>query len=257
MARIIDAMSTYDRIGVGYTDVRRPDPRIAAQIHAALGPAQSIINVGAGSGAYEPTDRAVTAVEPSARMTAQRTHTIPVVQASAEELPFDDNRFDAALASLTIHHWTNRKAGLRELMRVARDRIVIFTWEPKSPPFWLMQDYLPEFFVEDLERFSTQEIADVLGDIKVIEVPVPHDCTDGFLGAYWRRPEAYLDPAVRRGISSFADGHFSAGLQRLSDDLQSGRWVQKYGHLQALDSIDVGYRLIVAELNSYPLPPEI
>ncbi len=240
-------MSNYDRIGLGYAQVRQPDPRIAARIHRALGEAQSIVNVGAGTGSYEPSDRMVTAVEPSQAMIDQRAPgLVPAVQASAENLPFEDSSFDAALAMLTIHHWSDRKAGLRELVRVARDRVVIFTWDPAGPALWLTQDYLPEFLTEDRARFCLKEIEEVLGDIQVIEVPVPHDCTDGFLGAYWRRPEAYLDPAVRRGISSFADRDFP-GLRRLQADLESSLWHRKYGHLLSLTEMDLGYRVVVAD----------
>jgi SAM-dependent methyltransferase len=239
----------YDRIGVGYSAYRRPDPRIAARIADALGPARSIVNVGAGAGSYELADRAVVAVEPSAEMVRQRpAAAAPAVRASAGRLPFRARAFDAAMAVLTIHHWPDWRAGVGEMRRVARGRVVILTWDPDHPGFWLVQDYFPEILEIDriiLPRLA--EIERVLGPCEVRPVPVPADCSDGFLGAYWRRPEVYLDAGARGAISSFAKIRtLDAGLDRLRADLADGTWQRRHGSLLALPEIDIGYRLVVA-----------
>lgn len=240
----------YDQIGATYAATRRPDPRIAVAIIRALGQAATIVNVGAGAGAYEPTDRRVVAVEPSSQMIRQRPRgTAPVIQALAEALPFRDDSFDAALASLTLHHWTDWRRGLDELRRVAA-RLVIFAFEPGDiSSFWLTNAYFPELV--DLDRERCPSIADLvhhLGACRVEPIPIPHDCVDGFLAAYWRRPEAYLDPHVRAGMSAFAllDEHIVArGLARLEADLESGGWDRRFGDLRELDALDVCYRLLV------------
>jgi SAM-dependent methyltransferase len=242
----------YDRIGRGYTGTRRPDSRIAAVIAAALGDARTLVNIGAGAGAYEPGDRRVVAVEPSRTMIAQRpSHAAPCIQGVAERLPFRDRSVDASLAILTIHHWTNQAAGLRELRRVARRRVVVLTWDPEAPDFWLTAEYFPEILDLDRPRFApVAALAQHLGTIRAIPIPIPHDCQDGFLGAFWRRPEAYLDPAVRGGISCFtqiAPEPLRRGLLRLAGDLQSGQWQARHGHLRRRESLDLGYRLVVAE----------
>ncbi len=239
----------YDVIGVDYDRLRRPDPRIAAQIGAALDGMGSVLNVGAGAGSYEPCDRRVLAVEPARTMIAQRPPAAaPVVQASAIALPVRDGAFDAALAVLTVHHWPDQARGVRELARVARRRVVILTWTPDGPPFWLI-DYLPEILVADLDIFPTLDWYErVLGPVTVTPVPIAHDCADGFLCAYWRRPAAYLDPAVRGAISSFAKlADPGAGLARLKRDLDSGAWQDRYGPLLEQTNVDLGYRLVVAE----------
>ena len=242
----------YDRIGAGYTTTRRADPRIAARIHAALGDARTVVNVGAGTGNYEPTDRDVTAVEPSETMIAQRPPgAAPVVRASAEALPFADHSFDAAMAVLSDHHWRDRPAGLRELRRVAR-RVVVFTFDPAYvDALWLVPGYLPGF--RSLPGMTLGEIAACLGGVDVEPVPVPHDCADGFMGAWWRRPDAYLDPRVRASISVFArlsPGEVEDCVARLGEDLASGAWRARHGDLLALDELDLGYRLLVAPRSS-------
>ncbi len=242
------APALYDAIGRGYARLRREDPRLAARIHAALGDARTVVNVGAGAGSYEPADRRVVAVEPSAVMVRQRRPgSAPVVRASAVDLPFADARFDAAMAILTIHHWPDWRRGLREMRRVAR-RVVLLTWDPASPGFWLVQEYFPEIVEEDRAIFTgMDEIAEVLGDVSVEPVPVPADCVDGFLGAYWRRPEAYLDPGVRAAISAFAKMRDPApALARLAADLADGTWHARWGHLLDRDELEIGYRLVVA-----------
>lgn len=250
-------MSTaYDAIGRGYATRRRPDPRIATAIHLALGDARSVVNVGAGAGSYEPTDRPVIAVEPSREMIGQRPPgAAPVLQAAAEALPFRDRAFDAALAVLTLHHWHDRAAGLAELLRVARRRVVIVNWDPvKRDAFWLTREYIPALVELDAVLFPTAaELAMALGPLHVTPLAVPHDCVDGFLGAYWRRPEAYLDAGVRGAMSTFgrlepdAARSVAQGLAGLAEDLASGRWEARFGHLRALRELDLGYRLLVAE----------
>jgi SAM-dependent methyltransferase len=242
----------YDRIGVGYTTTRRPDPRLAARIHAALGDARTIVNVGAGTGSYEPAGRDVTAVEPSETMIAQRPPgAAPVVRASAEALPFADHSFDAAMAVLSDHHWADRPAGLGELRRVAR-RAVVLTYDPAyADALWLVPEYLPGF--RSLPAMSIDEIAACLGGAQSEIVPVPADCADGFLGAWWRRPEAYLDPRVRAGISVFArlaPAEVDDCVARLRADLASGAWHARHADLLDLDELDLGYRLLVAPATS-------
>ena len=242
-------MSTvYDTIGVVYGDLRKPDPRIAAKIHRALGGAKRVLNVGAGAGNYEPADRDLIAVEPSAEMIRQRPKgSARVIQASAEELPFADKSFDAVMASLTVHHWTDKAKGMAEMRRVSRGPIVIFTFDPAFRSCWLT-DYFPEIVtMDDAQMPKMSDYDGWLGSASVSGVPIPHDCTDGFLYAYWRRPHAYLDPHIRKGISTFwKTKTVDAGIQRLSDDLESGQWKRRYGDLLHLDEIDCGYRLIVA-----------
>jgi SAM-dependent methyltransferase len=244
--------AAYDTIGVGYASARRPDARIATQIAEALGDARRVVNVGAGTGSYEPTDRIVVAVEPSEVMLAQRDEgAAPVVRGLAEALPFTDGAFDAAMGVLTVHHWTDLDAGLAELCRVAPRRVVLGFDEPQSSSFWLVSDYFPETgAIESARAPQLEQLVDGLGATRVEVVPVPHDCTDGFAGAYWRRPEAYLDPAVRAGISSLAamdDAVLEPGLSRLRADLDSGAWHDRHADLLGLDEIDLGYRLIITD----------
>ena len=244
----------YDTIGVGYRTLRRPDPRIAAAIVNALGPAASVVNVGAGAGSYEPDDRRVVAVEPSREMIRQRpAGAAPVVQASATALPFRAGAFDTALAVLTVHHWPDRAQGLSELRRVARDRVVLLTWAPDAAGFWLVEDYFPELVAIDRALFPPpDELRGTLGPIEVHPLPIPHDCTDGFLGAYWRRPQAYLDAAVRGAISTFSKlGDVEPGLARLRNDLENGTWTRRHGPLLTRSELDLGYRLVIAQT---PLP---
>lgn len=255
----MSASILYDDIGRGYARQRRSDPRIAAQLRAALGDAPSVLNVGAGAGSYEPDDRTVVAVEPSAVMLAQRPPgSAPAVRARAEALPFADRAFAAVLAVLTLHHWADRAAGLAECARVARKRVVLLTWDAASDGFWLVQDYFPEFLEIDRQRFPAMEAyARMFGPgarVEVLPVPIPRNCVDGMLGAYWARPEAYLDAQVRAGISSFAHPGAEQGLERLASDLASGAWHERHGHLLQLDELDLGYRLVVAHLPDAAVP---
>ncbi|MEM7412135.1 MAG: class I SAM-dependent methyltransferase [Myxococcota bacterium] len=241
-------MARYDTIGQGYAQARRSDPRLAARILAALGDCRSVVNVGAGTGSYEPVDRSVLAVEPSPVMIRQRAPSAaPVVQAAASHLPFRDAAFDGSLAILTLHHWTDLDRGLQELSRAARKRTVILTYDNDAEGFWLTE-YFPQIRALDAVSMpSIERIRKQLGRAEVFDVPVPVDCTDGFLGAYWCRPEAYLRPEVRAGISVFASlDEPEAGLARLRDDLASGAWEQQYGWVRGRSELDVGYRLLVA-----------
>lgn len=238
----------YDTIGVGYSNLRKPDRRIADAIYGALADAKTVVNVGAGTGSYEPRDRQVVAVEPSITMIRQRPPgSAAVVQGIASALPFRDDSFDASLAILTIHHWEDRQTGIRELQRTARDRVVIFTWDPTFPGFWLT-DYLPEIMDIDRPIFpDLEEFESLLGPLEVIDVPIPHDCTDGFMCAYWRRPEAYLDPSVRTAISTFPKiRNVQERLGKLEKDLCTGAWTDRYAEIAGRRELDCGYRLLVA-----------
>jgi SAM-dependent methyltransferase len=238
----------YDRIGVNYSELRKPDPRIAALINRALGNAKTVLNVGAGAGSYEPADRQITAIEPSIEMIQQRpASATSVVQGRAEDLPFGGHSFDASMAILTVHHWSDQAKGLKEMRRVTRGPIVILTYDPSFRGFWLA-DYIPALIA--LDEAQMPRLTDYehwLGPVSISPVPIPHDCTDGFLCAYWQRPAAYLDPRIRAAISSFwAVGDVSEALNRLERDLQSGAWAERYSELLGLDACDCGYRLVVA-----------
>ncbi|MEI2731016.1 MAG: class I SAM-dependent methyltransferase [Dermatophilaceae bacterium] len=228
----------YEATGSDYGYRRRTDPRIATLVWEALGPAESVVNVGAGAGSYEPADRAVTAVEPSASMRAQRgAHLSPAVAATAEDLPFPDDTFDAAMAIVTVHQWTNWRRGVAEMCRVARGPVVILTFDPLEMSSWWLNDYVPELFVAEAARYPTiEQLRDALGGAtRVVVVPIPLDCVDGFTEAFYGRPEAFLDPAVRAAQSAwqFADpAALTSGLSRLSHDLADGTWDAAYGHLR-------------------------
>jgi SAM-dependent methyltransferase len=246
--------ANYDQIGLGYSEIRRPDPRLAAQITAALGDAHTVLNVGAGTGSYEPSDRQVVAVEPSAEMIAQRPlGSAPVVRAEAESLPFQNDSFDVALAILTIHHWRDVAAGLAELRRVARDRVVLLTVDPEAlRELWMNRDYWPEMIELESRRMpSMSELEANLSALTSMTMAVPRDCSDGFASAYWGRPEKILDPVVRQASSNWHEVSTETtnrGLGQLQKDLESGAWDRRYGYLRARDSLDVGLRLVVAEL---------
>ncbi len=245
--------AVYDAIGCGYAVTRQPDPRIARAIREALGETRTVLNVGAGTGSYEPAALRVVAVEPSLEMLRQRpAGAVQAIQAVAEYLPFPDASFDAALAVLTVHHWQDRAAGLTELCRVVRQRVVMLTWDPACrDAFWLTTQYVPEIVDFDVPRFpSIEELARYLGTVEARPLPIPHDCQDGFLGAFWRRPEAYLDPHIRCAMSGFtqlAPQVVQAGLAQLAADLRSGRWDEQFGWLRRQESLDLGYRLIIAQ----------
>jgi SAM-dependent methyltransferase len=241
----------YDTIGLGYREYRRPDPRLAEAIGRALNRNESVVNVGAGAGSYEPSDRPVVAVEPATAMIRQRpAGSAPVVQASASDLPFRDDSFAAALAVLTVHHWQDRTRGLSELARVARRRVVVVTWDPSSSSFWLIEDYFPEIVQMDRRIFPTiRDFRQALGRVEVLPFLIPHDCVDGFLGAYWRRPRAYLDARVRAAISALAKlgpRQLESGLERLRQDLDDGAWERRHADLLEQTELDLGYRIVIA-----------
>jgi ubiquinone/menaquinone biosynthesis C-methylase UbiE len=244
--------AAYDRIGVGYSRNRQADPRIAARIEAALGDARTVLNVGAGAGSYEPTDREVTAVEPSTEMISQRPPgAAPVVQASAEELPFGDDSFDAAMAVITVHHWADFGAGLTEMRRVATQRVVLLTIDPDvTARVWIVHDYFPEAEAMDRRIMPTvEQLSAKLPGASVETVPAPSRCRDGFTIALWDRPELLLDPDVRRSSSIWyrmPAGATERGLERLRGDLESGRWDERYGHLRTAPELDIGLRLLIA-----------
>ena len=238
----------YDRLGVGYATGRRAEPTWQAALDQALGDATTVLNVGAGTGSYEPPDRTVLAVEPSRAMVAQRPPgAAPVLRALAEQLPIGDQRFDVAMALVTLHHWSDWRQGLRELLRVAR-RVVVLHFDPVvHTGFWLVRDYLPELAEVWQGVPSAHDVAELLGAAQVRELPVPWDCVDGFLPAYWRRPAAYLDPQVRRsmsGLQLLPPDVLARGVAALHADLEDGSWHRRHADLRGEPALDVGWRLI-------------
>jgi len=245
----------YDRMGVGYTAVRCADPRIEARIHAALGDARVVLNVGAGAGSYEPRDREVVAVEPSPVMIAQRpADVVPAIQGVAEALPLEDDSVDATMGVFTMHHWDDVERGLAEVLRVTRDRLAFITLDlGVTADMWLCRDYLPEIVEHDRRVFPTfEQLEALLPNLRVEPLPVPAGCTDGFCIALWDRPEAHLDPGVRRSSSiwhQLPEDVTARGLGRLRRDLASGEWDRRHGELRSRQELDVGLRLVTAELH--------
>lgn len=236
----------YDTIGLNYANLRKPDVRIAQRIETALGDATSVLNVGAGAGSYEPANRKVTAVEPSVEMIRQRpVSNATVVQGSAEDLPYDDDAFEASMAVLTVHHWSDQAKGVAEMRRVTRGKVVFLTYDPSFRAFWLI-DYFPALVTLDEGQMPPMEnYGKWLGPVEVSPVPIPHDCSDGFLAGYWRRPAAYLDERVRAAMSSFWKlDNVSEGLRKLEADLKSGAWEERHADLLDLEELDCGYRLV-------------
>jgi SAM-dependent methyltransferase len=248
----MDTRPAYDVMGVGYSATRREDPRIARAIWDALGDATSVANIGAGTGTYEPRDRQVIAIEPSDVMRAQRPPaSAPAIRGTAERIPLEDSSVDAAMAVLTDQHWRDRALGLAEMRRIARHRVVALTFDERPrETFWLTRDYLTEYTSLRGGRDPNLYELAVGGTAAIRPVPVPHDCVDGFALAFWRRPGAYLDPAVRAGISVFhlLDAtHVESAMDRLADDLASGAWAERNQELLELDELDLGLRLVVWE----------
>nr|WP_042194184.1 class I SAM-dependent methyltransferase [Kibdelosporangium sp. MJ126-NF4]CEL21148.1 transcriptional regulator, MerR family [Kibdelosporangium sp. MJ126-NF4]CTQ96287.1 transcriptional regulator, MerR family [Kibdelosporangium sp. MJ126-NF4] len=247
-------MVLYDSIGVGYTTARRTDPRWMSAIRAALGDARTVLDVGAGAGSYEPADRTVYAVEPSAEMVAQRgADAAPVVRAVAEALPVRDNAVEAVLAVLTVHHWSDWRRGVAELRRVAPHRVVLAYDTRLHAEFWFVREYVPQIAELELSRPSAPDIAAELGADSVIALPLPWDFTDGVFPAYWRRPESYL--TVRDTCSALAQAPRAAverGLAMLRSDLADGTWHDNHRDLLELGEYDAGFRLIVSRENSGP-----
>jgi SAM-dependent methyltransferase len=242
----------YEQHGRTYARHRRPDPRIAARIDAALGDARTVLNVGAGTGSYEPEDRWVLAVEPSATMRAQRpADAAPAIAASAEALPLDDDAVEAAMACVTIHHWQSPESGLAELRRVARGPVVVFTFELDALPEWQL-DFLADGLALERPRFPAIDAVAVAlgGRTRVERIPTPGDCVDGFFEAFWRRPEALIDPAVRGAQSMWAlldPGVEERIVARLAAALESGAWDAEHGYLREQDSFDGALRLVISE----------
>jgi len=247
-------MARYDTIGHGYSKTRREDPRFRALIHAALGDARSVVNVGAGAGAYEPRDRYVIAIEPSDVMVAQRPVDLaPAIKASAGNIPLRDRSVDAAMAIVSVHHWDEeREQGVRELRRVARGPVVILTYDATvSGAMWLMADYLPEVAEMDRQIFPPPEqLAKWLGgEVRIDTIPMPRDTLDWMLGSFWAHPERVLDARARAATSGFArmsSDVVERVVSAVYRDLADGLWDRRYGHLRSLDALDVGLRLVVA-----------
>jgi SAM-dependent methyltransferase len=245
---------SYDELGVGYAKVRRPDPRIAARIDEALGAARTVVNVGAGTGSYEPAGREVTAVEPSATMIAQRPPgAAPVVQASAEELPFEDDSFDAAMAVLTVHHWSDLDGGLGELRRVTRDRILAVTFDPAFlADLWIVRDYFPGMLgLKRRTSITSEGLVERLPAARSAPIPVPRDCADHFFAALWARPEMLFDDEVVRPMwvwQRISEEERRSGRERLAADLESGAWRERHRELLEREELDVGLRLVVSDL---------
>jgi SAM-dependent methyltransferase len=244
----------YDRMGVEYSGVRRAEPRFETAIWGALGDARSVLNVGAGTGSYEPPDRQVVAVEPSPVMIAQRPPgAAPAIQGVAESLPLADGSVDATMGVFTMQHWDDVDRGLAEVLRVTRRRVVLLTLDVEvTAEMWLCRDYLPEIIEHDSQTFPTiVHLEDALPEVSVEAIPCPAGCADGFCIALWDRPEAFLDPDVRRASSIWhllPDAVVQPALEQLRRDLESGEWDRRYGDLRALASLDIGLRLVVATL---------
>jgi hypothetical protein len=243
----------YDAGGGGYAAARRTDPRIAALVHAALGQARTVLNVGAGTGSYEPEDRDVIAVEPSASMRSQRpAHLGPAIDATAEHLPFADASFDAAMAMVTVHQWADADQGLRELRRVSRGPVVVLTFDGDALDLLWLADYVPELITAERRRYpAIWHITEVLGGASTVTpVPVPADCVDGFTEAYFARPERFLDPAVRQSQSAWGfveEAAIDRSITRLRADLDSGAWDRRYGTLRTQPEFTGSLRLITAQ----------
>lgn len=246
---------THEQLAHEHPRPRLADPRIVRQIHEALGDARSVANVGAGPAEYEPVDRWVLAIEPAEHRIIRRTHGLTTpISGHAESLPIPSSSVDAAMACLTLHQWADWRIGVQELRRVARKRVVIFTYDPAyADRFWLLRDYLPELGYLYSRRFPPIEQQRVAtGDeVKVATVAIPHDCDNGLLAAHWRRPRAYQDKQVRAGIPTFqlpGAVRLLDGLEKLAEDLETGRWQQRNRELLSLEQLDLGYRLLVTEL---------
>jgi SAM-dependent methyltransferase len=246
--------AAYDELGVNYTDFRRPEPRIAARIWAALGDAASVVNVGAGAGSYEPSDRQTIAVEPSPLMIAKRPPGAgPAIRGVAEALPLDDKCVDAAMGTLTIHHWNDLGSGLAEMRRVARKRIVLLTIDAeKNSEIWTLSEYFPTAAQAEREKMPAMQALEAKLPRATIEVvPAPSRCRDEFTSALWDRPELFLEPETLRASSlwhQLSPETIRSGQERLRADLASGRWDEAHGHLRTLPELDIGLRLVCEEL---------
>lgn len=243
----------YEQIGRTYGNTRKPDPRIARLMEHALGDSRSVLNVGAGTGSYEPRDREVLAIEPSETMIRQRPGgAARAVQAYAEAIPLLEKSFDAALAINTLHHWHDVRAGLRELRRAARGRIVIFHRNPREGvPLWLTEEYFPSLLSTRRLAEIAEDVEHELGPIERMKIPLPADCEDGLFSGYWARPEMYLNGEIRKNISNFAladETSVAQGVKALQADLDSGEWDRRHGDLRTQPEMDLGHRLLIARL---------
>jgi hypothetical protein len=246
---------THEQLEHEHPTLRPADPRIARQIHEALGDARSVANVGAGAAEYEPVDRWVLAIEPTEqRITRHPRGLTTPIRGYAESLPIPSSSVDAAMACLTLQQWADWRIGVHELRRVARKRVVIFTYDPThADRFWLLRDYLPKLGHLHSRRFPPieEQCAGIGDEVRIETVAIPHDCENGLLAAHWRRPQAYLDKQMRMGIPTFqlpGAGRLLDGLDQLAEDINTGRWRQRNRELLALEQLDLGYRLLVTEL---------
>jgi len=243
----------YNTIGGNYSVTRCTDPVIFKQLNAKLAGASNILNIGAGTGSYEPSDAELIALEPSAKMIAQRpAYSHPATLGFAESLPFADNSFSHVLTVLSMHHWSDHQRAFAEINRVGCEHFVAITWDPNTEPFWLTRDYFPEIYQADVAIFPTMELlAEHFDELEVTPLNIPHNCIDGFFAAFWRRPEAYLQPQVRQGMSPFASFPDIANrLERLRLDLTSGAWAKRNSELLAQNHFDAGYRLICGKIRN-------
>ena len=243
----------YDQIGINYSESRGTDPKIAKQLNFELRGATRIVNIGAGTGSYEPENIDLVAVEPSSETISQRkTDSHTVEQAFAEKLPFENNSFSHAMTVLSMHHWENRARAFSEINRVTTKKFVAITWDPASEPFWLTRDYFPEFYEMDKIDFpELEELNEHFDEVKMSPLEIPADCKDGFLAAFWKRPEAYLSSKVRQSISSFSKiEDASNGLQTLRADIASGTWEKRNQAILGASSLDVGYRVVSARVKN-------
>jgi SAM-dependent methyltransferase len=243
----------YDRIGAGYHHSRQADSNLTSLIRQALSGAERIINIGAGTGSYEPEDARLLAVEPSATMIAQRPHNAhPAILARADDIPVTDQSFTHAMTVLSMHHWPDRAAAFAEIKRITSQKFIAVTWLPENHNFWLTADYFPEIQTIDEQIFPSEaEWQEHFSHTTIQPIMIPADCQDGFLAAFWQRPERYLDARVRQAMSTFGKiKHLDEGLNRLRKDLANGAWHRRYGQLLNEDSFDAGYRLFTADLEA-------
>jgi len=243
----------YDHIGHNYSVTRCTDPKIAQRLYAEFQDATRIVNIGAGTGSYEPEHIELVAVEPSSKMISQRKNgSHRVEKAFAEKLPFENNSFSHAMTVLSMHHWENRARAFSEINRVATEKFVAITWDPKSTPFWLTKDYFPEIYEMDKCIFPVlEELHEHFDEVKISPLQIPSDCKDGLLAAFWKRPEAYLSSTVRQATSPFAKiKNLAEGLQKLEDDLASGAWAKNNHAILNVSSLDVGYKIVAAKVRN-------
>lgn len=250
--KITNPAFDYESGGQQYASIRRADPDIARHVREALAGAATVLNVGAGAGSYEPEDRYVVAVEPSAVMRAQRKGKVPAINGTADALPFDAGAFDASMAMVTVHHWPDMAKGLKEMRRVTKHQVIIMSFDPAAlDEFWIAE-YAPELIAVEKQRYPAMDFlaAALGGNVEIKKIPVTLHCTDGFQEAFYGRPEAFLQKEVRQSQSAwgFLSGETEQAIvKRLEDDLKSGEWDRKYGHLRTQDSMTCALRLVIAK----------